>query len=281
MATWETFASRFIVEARLEAVTALRVGAGGDEAAQPASSDLPVLVGPDDRPFIPGSSLRGVLRSHVERIVRVLEPTAGNGRGACNPVVESEWCITNDQMTDLKKDAEGLERQHQVNSGHRWLAEQVWKRSCRVCRTFGSTWLASRVRIADLPLSDGSDGHIERRDAVSIHREKETVQNKYDFETVPAGTAFDLHIILENLEPAERGLVWLGLRELMDGHILLGGFKGRGLGRAKLTDVRLSGLDEGDRQALKRYILHRTLNIVSVEDADRWLEKLWEELEAN
>ena len=31
MATWETFASRFIVEARLEAVTALRVGAGGED----------------------------------------------------------------------------------------------------------------------------------------------------------------------------------------------------------------------------------------------------------
>jgi len=275
MATWEIFASRFIIQARLEAATALRVGAGGEEAAQPSSSDLPVLVAPDDRPFIPGASLRGVVRSQMERIVRTLEPEAGNGRGACNPVVEKEWCITDDDMKGLR------EQSRRRDDTDRWLAGQIWERSCRICRTFGSPWLASRVRIADLPLSDGSDGRIERRDGVSIHREKETVQNKYDFETVPAGTAFDLRITLENLEQAERGLVWLGLRELGDGHILLGGFKGRGLGRASLADLKISGLEEGDRQALKRYILHRTLTDISVEDADRWLEKLWDELEAN
>lgn len=275
MATWETFASRFIIQARLEAATALRVGAGGEEAAQPSSSDLPVLVGPDDRPFIPGSSLRGVVRSQVERIVRALEPTPGNGRGACNPVVEKEWCITDDDMKGLREQA------RRRDDADRWLAGQIWDRSCRICRTFGSPWLASRVRIADLPLSDGSDGRIERRDGVSIHREKETVQNKYDFETVPAGMAFDLRITLENLAPAERGLVWLGLRELGDGHILLGGFKSRGLGRASLADLQISGLEEGDRQALKRYILHRTLTDVPVEEADRWLEKLWDELEVN
>lgn len=274
MATWETFASRFIIQARLEAMTALRVGAGGDEAAQPASSDLPVLVGSDDHPFIPGASLRGVVRSQIERIIRALEPESGNGRGACNPVVEKEWCITDDDMKGLREQAKGR------NDADRWLAGQVWDRSCRVCRVFGNTWLASRVRIADLPLGDGSDGRVERRDGVSIHREKETVQNKYDFEAVPAGTTFDLRITLENLEPAERGLVWLGLRELMDGHILLGGFKGRGLGRAQLRDLKIAGLEEGDRQALKRYILHRTLTDCSLDEADRWLEKLLAEVEA-
>ncbi len=281
MATWETFASRFIIQARLEAVTALRVGAGGEEAAQPAASDLPVLIGPDDRPFIPGASLRGVVRSQVERIVRALEPIPGNGRGACNPVVEDEWCITKTRLDELKKEAERRERQRQKDGGDRWLAEQIWQNSCRVCRVFGSTWLASRVRIADLSLCEGSDGRIERRDGVSIHREKETVQNKYDFETVPGGTAFDLRVTLENLTPAERGLVWLGLRELGDGHVLLGGFKGRGLGRVQLAGLKISGLEEGDRQALKRYILHRELTAVPVEAADRWLKELWSELEAS
>ncbi len=275
MATWETFASRFIIQARLEAVTALRVGAGGEEAAQPSASDLPVLIGPDDRPFIPGASLRGVVRSQVERIVRALEPIPGNGRGACNPVVEKEWCITDDDMKKLREQAKGR------NGADRWLAEQVWDRSCRACRVFGNTWLASRVRIADLSLCEGSDGRIERRDGVSIHREKETVQNKYDFETVPGGTAFDLRVTLENLTPAERGLVWLGLRELGDGHVLLGGFKGRGLGCVQLAGLRISGLEEGDRQALKRYILHRELTAVPVEAADRWLKELWSELEAS
>ncbi|GIW89780.1 MAG: CRISPR-associated RAMP protein [Pirellulaceae bacterium] len=275
MATWETFESRFVITARLVAATALRVGAGGEEAAQPAASDLPVILGADDRPFIPGASLRGVLRSQVERIVRTLEPQAGDGLGACNPVVEQEWCITSKDMDSLRQQARSQD------DPDRWLAEQVWAGSCRVCRVFGSPWLASRVRIADLPLSNGGDSRIERRDGVSIHREKETVQNKYDFEAVPAGTSFDLRITLENLEPAERGLVWLGLQELRDGHVLLGGFKGRGLGRAELADLRIEGVEAGDRQALKRYLLQRTLLAFSPEEANRWLEQLLTEMEAN
>ncbi|MDW8318509.1 MAG: CRISPR-associated RAMP protein Csx7 [Anaerolineae bacterium] len=275
MATWETFESRFVITARLVAATALRVGAGGAEAAQPAASDLPVILAADDRPFIPGASLRGVLRSQVERLVRALEPKAGGGRGACNPVVEAEWCITSAVMDDLRQKSRGQE------DPDRWLAKQVWDGSCRVCRVFGSPWLASRVRIADLPLSNGSDGRIERRDGVSIHREKETVQNKYDFEAVPAGTAFDLRITLENLTSAERGLVWLGLQELRDGYVLLGGFKGRGLGRAELADLRIVGVEAGDRQALKRYLLQRTLLEVSPQEADRWLKQLLTEMEAN
>lgn len=275
MATWETFESRFVITARLVAATALRVGAGGEEAAQPAASDLPVILAADDRPFIPGASLRGVLRSQVERLVRALEPKAGGGRGACNPVVEAEWCITSAVMDDFRQKSRGQE------DPDRWLAEQVWAGSCRVCRVFGSPWLASRVRIADLPLSNGSDGRIERRDGVAIHREKETVQHKYDFEAVPAGTAFDLRITLENLEPAERGLVWLGLQELRDGHVLLGGFKGRGLGRAELADLRIVGVEADDRQALKRYLLQRILLDVSPQEADRWLEQLLNEMEAN
>lgn len=275
MATWETFESRFVITARLVAAAALRVGAGGEEAAQPAASDLPVILGADDRPFIPGASLRGVLRSQVERIVRALEDAYGDGLGACNPVAEKEWCITADAMKALKGEARG------EDEPDRWLAEQVWERSCRVCRVFGSPWLASRVRISDLPLSGGSDGRIERRDGVSIHREKETVQNKYDFEAVPAGTAFDLRITLENLKPAERGLVWLGLRELDDGHILLGGFKARGLGRAELQELSIVGLEASDRQALKRYLLERAFSDFNTEDADRWLDQLVNEMEAN
>src|SRR5258706_6967445 len=192
MAIWETFTSRVIIGARLEAVTALRVGAGGTDAAQPASSDLPVLVGPNDQPFIPGSSLRGVVRSHVERIVGTLEPrrASGNfaGRGACDPVVETAWCVTKEQMGEWREEVR--QRRRRNEDADQWLAQQVWDRSCRVCRVFGSPWLASRVRIADLHPAERAHIRIERRDGVAIHREKETVQHKYDFETVPVGSAF-------------------------------------------------------------------------------------------
>lgn len=263
MAYWDTFEGRLEITADLVAETGLRVGIGG-EAAEPTASDLPLIRDAQGNPFIPGSTLRGVLRSHVERIVRALEDSSRDGKGACNPVVGEQWCITREEMTNLRDQAR--------QKGDLWLAEQVWEKSCRVCRVFGSPWLASRVKVADLHLI--GETTVEVRDGVSIHREKETVANKYDFEAIPAGTRFQLHIIAENLEDEERGLLWLGLRELERGHIHVGGFKGRGLGQVKLENLAIKGVEATDSRALKAYLLEGKMSPIPLEEADKWLEEL-------
>jgi CRISPR/Cas system CSM-associated protein Csm3 (group 7 of RAMP superfamily) len=113
---------------------------------------------------------------------------------------------------------------------------------------------------------------------VSIDRDKETVSNKYDFEAVPAGTVFRLSVVAENLEDAERGLAWLGLRELKEGRLALGGFKGRGLGQVALDNITMCGVQTQDREALKSYILRGNLSSIGMDQADGWLESLWREL---
>lgn len=264
MAHWDTFENRWEIAADLVAETGLRVGVGG-EAAQPTATDLPVLRDATEQPYIPGSSLRGVLRSHVERVIRGLEPSYGDGEGACNPVQEKEWCITSDQMRKWREEARGRD------DGDAWLADQVWERSCRACRVFGSPWLASRVRIADLHVN--GEVRVEVRDGVSIHREKETVENKYDFETVTAGARFRLNITAENLDEEERGLLWLGVRELERGHIRVGGFKGRGLGQVKLENLSVHGVEISKRPEIRAYLLTGELPRVELKDADAWLNR--------
>ena len=276
MALWDTFESRLVIGATLRAETALRIGTGGDDAAQPSASDLPVLVDFDDRPYIPGSSLRGVIRSQLERIVRTLEPIPGAGHGACNPTVNQAWCIPSETIDSWKK-ALRDPAQKRIDTD-KALDDQIWANSCRVCRSFGSAWLAARIRIADLHLQDGQLVQIQRRDGVAIDRDKETVQHKYDFETVARDTAFQLHITAENLDPAERGLLWLGLRELIDGHILLGGFKGRGLGHATLDDLVIEMVDTTDRKALRDYLLQQKMTTVTPAQMDEWLTILLSEL---
>lgn len=263
---WDTFRHRLIVTAELVCDTALRVGAG-TEALLPTATDLPVVAA-DGRPYIPGSSLRGVLRSHVERIVRTLEPRPGEGQGACDPLDEAAWCITRETMWKLRTNA------RQRGDGDDWLAKRVWEKSCRVCRVFGSPWLASRVRIADLFCS--SDVRPEVRDGVAIDREKEAVRNKFDFEVVPAGTRFRLEIVAENLDAEERGLLWLGIRELVAGHIAVGGFKGRGLGRVHLEELRVRCVDGTDRDALRRYLLRGEMREATAEEQNVWLAEFLE-----
>ena len=257
MSMWDTFSSRLEVTATLRCTTALRIGAGG-ESSIPSATDLPVMRTANAEPFIPGSSLRGVVRAYIERLVRSLEPQPGGGKGACDPL-------------DLKRSC--------IRSGaddERPSVDEVCNGSCRVCRVFGNTYLASRVRFADLPCAGAWS--VEVRDGVAIDRETETVsgRKKYDFEVVPAGTTFTMRVTADNLDAEEKGLLWLGLRELHDGHVQVGGGKGRGLGWVQLENTEIREVDASDREALIVYILQGHMPLVETSQADGWLDQLWE-----
>src|SRR6266567_2785993 len=58
--------NRYHFKGRLVMQTALHIGGG---KVTLSSSDSPVVLTPDQKPFIPGSSFKGALRSTVEKIV--------------------------------------------------------------------------------------------------------------------------------------------------------------------------------------------------------------------
>jgi len=263
---WNDFNNRLIYTATLVAQTGLRIGGSG-QVADPAASNLPVIKDARGVPFIPGSSLRGALRSHIERIVRALQSEVGNGKGACNPLDEKHWCVTKEAIDDWKDDQVADNENHDERRAM-WLFDKT----CAVCRVFGSPWLASRVRFNDL--FSVHTVRPETRDGVAIDRDKETVKEggKFDFETVPAGSRFSLEVVADNLDERERGMLWLGLEELKRGQILVGGFKGRGLGRVVLENERLRMVDGSDRKALRQYLLDGEPPPIGIGQAEKWLE---------
>jgi CRISPR-associated protein Csm3 len=65
MNTFWQFENRWLITATLRMKTALSVGSRA--SLLPAGSDLPVIKTPEGVPFIPGSSLKGVIRTYVEQ----------------------------------------------------------------------------------------------------------------------------------------------------------------------------------------------------------------------
>ena len=224
---FDRLSKRYRVEGLLISETGLRVGAG--KSVDVGTSDQPVIRDGLNRLFLPGSSLKGVLRSGLETVLRGL---GHEGLDACDPFVDA--CTA------------GLERRRKA--GATIEIDAVLSTVCAVCGLFGSPFLAGRVFVADLPLAEGHGSRTEVRDGVGIHRDLRVAQTspavKYDHEVVPAGTTFRLEMILENVdEPVQLALVLKALDLLATGEIRLGGLTSRGLGRVKLEDLHLEATD--------------------------------------
>jgi CRISPR-associated RAMP protein (TIGR02581 family) len=235
---FDTFQNRLTVDGYIVAESALRVGAG--RASALTGTELAVLRDSQARPFIPGSSLKGVLRSHLEAVARGMAPAyADLQKIACDPTDKDHLCLTDRQMQALKRDA-------RYQNDEAQFADAIHRELCLTCQTFGSPWWASPVRVRDLPvITDEWFGQFEVRDGVAIDRDKGTAADGklYNYEVVPAGTRFVLHIEAENLEPWQRGLLWLGVRALKRGKIALGGFTSRGLGWIRLEAPKIRYLE--------------------------------------
>jgi CRISPR-associated RAMP protein (TIGR02581 family) len=231
----DTFESRLRLEGVLTTRTALHIGAGG--SGDSLGTDAPVVRTAAGLPYIPGSSLKGVLRSAAEALFR-----GGPGQEAqkdlwsCDPIAGgTEACVSHDKAKTI---AEPFIQE--AGTDRRKIAEAYWNESCAVCRLFGSQVLASRVRFADLPLC-GDLALFELRNGVGIDRDKELAANGvlYDFEAVPPETRFDLRVTVDNPTDEEVGLLLYLFEELSAGNLTLGGKTSRGLGRVGVTWERI------------------------------------------
>lgn len=223
--TFETMTRQVRVSGVVSAKTAVHVGMGRD--AEPHTPDLPIIRDSDGRPFIPGSSLKGVLRSRTEALVRGY--AAGQGarscclqRVACLITSDRELCVTADDkkgLIDLK-----LPDDEYTN--------KILAQTCLACRVFGSPWYAAKFRVADLALLPECEVQSEVRNGVAIDRDTGTSSDGqlYQLEVAPRGSRFILRIGIDNPSDEELGIGLIALELLRGGDITVGGGASRGLG---------------------------------------------------
>lgn len=241
---FEKFENRFTLRGMLVTTTGLHVGKGA--SLEPVGSDSPVVKDILSAPMVPGSSFRGVLRSRIEAMLR------GLGEDACD-IVQS-GCVSADKVSDWRVEL----RNHGLNELEvdEELTRRILKKSCWVCKLFGSSHLASKVQIKDIHHRGEWHGFYEVRDGVAIERDTETAgkEKKFDYEVVPSGTEFDVEIVVENATDEQLGLLFLGLREFEKGVVSIGGNTSRGLGRVQLSWEEAEWVDSKDRNRFLEYL---------------------------
>ncbi|MEM1997757.1 MAG: CRISPR-associated RAMP protein Csx7 [Candidatus Bathyarchaeia archaeon] len=230
---FERLERRIIISGTIEAVTPLHIGSGKPEV-EIGEVDLPVLRDPRGQPYIPGSSLKGRVRTEAERIARKM------ALEVCNPPDTTYMCGS------LKDRVENL---------------------CICCRIFGTTGkkisVASKVKFRDAYLLETIDNLLVRP-GVAIDRKTGAVAiGPYFIEAVPAGAKFGLEIVADNLSDDELKLLKAALKSVEDS--ALGGSSTRGFGKVRIT------IDYVRERSAGYYLGVEGEKVISGEDAKRWL----------
>lgn len=168
--------------------------------------------------YLPGSSLKGAIRAHAERIVRTV------GKDSYQDNSNTVWANDplNDKYEYLKTNDKPL------------LSPEIYKRSSFTDQMFGNTSIASRVRIEDAYPVDRKQLKLEERNGVAIDRVFGSVAvGPFNYQVCTAGE-FQTKIHLKNFSLAQLGLIGLVLRDLDSGWFGLGFAKSRGLGMVEV-----------------------------------------------
>lgn len=229
-----TLKGRLFLQFRIKAVTGLHIG-GATEGVEIGGVDKTVIRNPiDNKPYIPGSSLRGKVRSLVEKY---------NGK-LLNQDIGGAWIHS-------CKDSKEYE-------------------TCEVCRVFGlpgerEFGTPARLVVRDLHLSDASAEELEQAATdlpysevkVEVAIDRITSQaNPRQLERVPANSVFDGGEMVFSLyagdfifgkdgkgkmdplqDLSQFETVLMGLSLLEDDY--LGAAGARGSGRIAFTDIQL------------------------------------------
>lgn len=229
-------------------------------AAESSFDHAPYLsAGQRDKPLLPGSSLKGALRSQAERIARTLvtravyEETPQAERAvaflercpACSPVVgeAGEPLASCDALLKgLPEGAAIVPTTDEVGDEH----------LCLACRLFGSSRRGSRLRVEDAPLI-GSPTY-KARDFLAIDRFTGGGADAFKFDAaVLWQPRFEVTMFLENPEQWELGWLLLVLRDVHEGLVPLGFGAAKGFGQVKVEkwQAQVGYLDPTDATYLE------------------------------
>lgn len=225
------------IDATLHAVTGIHIGSSNSEM-HIGGIDSPVIKHPHTQePYLPGSSLKGKVRSLLEWRFGLVSQTKGQ---PVNATLIKELSGRPEQLRYAKAIAALFGISGDANSD---LATEIgptrvsfW--DANLC----PVWRQQRRENIELLTEEKMENIINRISGVADHPRS--------IERIPAGSPFKLTITVKKLNCDDEGylnLILQGLKLLeLDG---IGGSGSRGYGKVSIQDIRLDGQDINSRFA--------------------------------
>lgn len=222
------------VEAKLELLSGLHIGAGNQEI-HIGGIDNSVIKHPyTNEPYIPGSSLKGRMRSLLEWRAGVVGES--EGKPANSKTLER---LTKPEDSQKKKQAETIVRLFGI-SGDAENKTFLYIGPSRLSfwdAPLDEEWVSERKRLDEALFEVKSENSINRISGVA--------DSPRQTERVPAGARFDFRLTLKVLDDDDENVlldtVLAGMRLLeLDG---IGGSSSRGYGKLRFTGLLYNGED--------------------------------------
>jgi CRISPR-associated protein Csm3 len=237
--------NRYRIECELVAQSPTHVGTGetrpvarpkkSDNAGDQESTDITMIARDcTGLPYLPGSSLRGVVRNYLLQIFRHLNPE-----------------IAHEENYEGKKFKEKTQVQ---------IIDEMLPAATLLEKVFGTPFWAGKVEFWDAPALNRIYGaHFvdkewddERRcylvRSVAIDPITGTAENHklYTFEVAPAGIRYQVNIVGQNLEPEELGFLLFGLSGFNSEiyPLTIGAMAGRGFGQMRFEVKNIYALTQ-------------------------------------
>jgi len=196
--------------------------------------ELTVHVRQNGRAYLPGSSLKGVLRNAAERIARLL---GAPGPGCCHPFDRPP----RDRTAALSERLFCGDRFAIRSARTAFSTPDVYRQACPICRLFGHTYERGRLSLSDFHLVGSSKFETIRQKHVAIDRITGGAASGKLYEVEPlVESIFVGDLVVQNFSLWQLGLLSMLFQDLEDGLIRLGHHQKRGAGRLTWTEGQAS-----------------------------------------
>lgn len=223
--------NRLIIEGIIRLESQMHIGVGEENIEfSPESGILMTRIGTENKiffPYIPKSSIKGILRSEAERIAKAFSKLENNPKYICKNYPE-HYCKVEQNDNSIEP--------------------------CVICKIFGGEDLASHIIFSDgIPTKETKNSFKTKlKPGIAINRKKQVSKDGSLFfiETLQPGAEFKFEMIINNISKETKPLEYKIVRTLFKmiklGFLSIGGHRSTGMGKFIIIDPKIKELKHKD-----------------------------------